>query len=110
MIEENQVIAELKETAQIDHQLATYVKLHAEEMQRFQEQFAAFQRIQADELQMLQSELNQLKQEIALLEDKETKHTSVSPSSQGESARLEPTLSRRDLLTGKIPLRQRNQS
>ena len=104
MIGETGVSSELKETARkLEHQLATYAKLHAEEMQRFQEQFAAFQRVQADELQMLQNELNQLKHELSLLKDEETKRAPASMSSEVESARLEPKLTRRDLLTGKIP-------
>ncbi len=83
----------------LEQQLVTYAKLHADEMNRFQEQFDAFQSIQADELQMLRQELAQLKQEIAEVKESVTQ----SMPAEGAPVSTEPTLTRRDLLTGKMP-------
>jgi len=83
---------------QLERQLVSYEKLHLDEMAKFKAQFEAFQSIQADEFRMLRQELSQLKQEIAQLKE------SVAQSQLMPGATdAEPTLTRRDLLTGKMP-------
>jgi hypothetical protein len=81
----------------LEQQLTAYEKLHVDEMKRFQEQFAALQRIQADELQMLRHELEQIKTEIAAVIE------SMPESGVRDEEPSPPTLTRRDLLTGKMP-------
>ena len=83
----------------LEQQIAAYEKLHTEEIKRFQEQFEAFRRIQADELQMLRKQLAQLSEEIAAAKE------SISQSDADENAAssAEPAVTRRDLLTGKLP-------
>lgn len=91
MLEEMETLAR-----RLEQQISVYEKLHADEMKKFQEQFETLQRIQADELQMLRKELAQLKEGIAAI-----KAAAASESADDEPA--EPTLTRRDLLTGKMP-------
>ena len=93
------MLEELETSARrLEQQLSAYEKLHTEEMKRFQEQFEAFQRIQADELQMLRKQLGQLEEEIAALKD-----TVLRSMDENAPTSAEPTLTRRDLLTGKMP-------
>lgn len=99
-MEENSTLEELATLARrLQQQIAAYEKLHTEEIKRFQEQFEAFQRIQADELQMLRKQLLQFGEEIAAV--KESVAQSEEDSDIAASAKA--TLSRRDLLTGKLP-------
>lgn len=83
---------------QLEQQLKTYEKMHGDEMRKFKEQFDAFQSIQADEFRMLRQELVQLKQEIAAV-----KESLAQSQSAADASASEPTLTRRDLLTGKMP-------
>jgi len=83
----------------LEQQVAAYEKLHTEEIKRFKEQFGAFQRIQTDELQMLRKQLAQFAEEIAAA--KESAAQSVADDSEMDSP--QSTLTRRDLLMGKLP-------
>lgn len=105
------MFSELEDLARrLEQQLVSYERLHMDEMIKFQDQFQAFQRIQADELQMLRKELDQLKQEIAALKQEEMNRAPAAMSSQAAPARREQTITRRDLLTGKIPIFDPKQS
>lgn len=98
-MEENSTVDELATLARrLEQQISAYEKLHVEEIKRFQEQFEAFQRIQTDELQMLRQQLAKLAEEITAVRGS----ILTSDGSLG-IATSEPTLSRRDLLTGKLP-------
>ena len=92
MLEEIETLAR-----RLEQQLAAYEKLHADEMKKFREQLDAFQNIQADELRMLGNELAQLKEELAAVKQAATQNASA------ESVLPPGTLTRRDLLTGKMP-------
>ena len=94
MIEELEIQAR-----RLEQQIAAYAKLHSEEIMRFQEQFAAFQRIQAEELQMLRKQIAQFAEEIAAVKES----VSQSNADESEIASSQSTLSRRDLLMGKLP-------
>ncbi len=99
------VLSELEDLARrLEQQIESYEKLHADEMKRFEEQLQAFQRIQADELKMLRDELDQIKREIAASKEEQAERAPTSAPSQAEMSRLEPTITRRDLLTGNIPV------
>jgi hypothetical protein len=76
--------------------------LHADELKKYQDQFTAFQRLQTEELQMLRDELEQLNAEIAALKEVEAKPTADAAPTAASSGQVEMTITRRDLLTGKI--------
>ncbi len=98
------MIAELENLARrLEQQLASFEKLHADELKRFEEQLAAYRRLQNDELQMLRDELTQLKDEIALLKAAEARRAEEAASSESASGPVELTVTRRDFLTGSMP-------
>lgn len=76
----------------LEQQLIAHERMYADDLKRLQEQFSALEHIQRDELQMFRDELNQLNQEIAALKEQ--------PVAAPQTA--EPTLTRRDLLTGNL--------
>ncbi len=97
------MISELElQARRLEQQLAAFEKLHADEMQRFEEQLAAYRRLQSDENQMLREQLQQLKDEIAALKDREAAAGAGSPEAR-PAAPVEWTVTRRDIITGNIP-------
>lgn len=94
MIEELEIHAR-----RLEQQIAAYEKLHTEEFKRFQEQFEAFQQIQTDELQMLKKQLAQFAKEIAAIRESALQ----ANADANEMDSTESTLTRRDLLKGKLP-------
>ena len=83
----------------LEQQLRSFEQLHADEMKRFQAQLETYQRIQNDELKMLRGELDQLHAEIAALKAAEAQRADRG----GAEAPVQPTVTRRDLLTGRMP-------
>ncbi len=102
------MLSELEDLAhRLEQQLVSYEKLHADEMKRFEEQLAAYRNLQNDELQMLRHELSQLNLEIEQLKQEEaTKETEPAPTPTDHTAASPVPLAvtRRELLTGKLPL------
>jgi chromosome segregation ATPase len=102
------VLSELEDLARrLEQQILAYEKLHADEMKRFEEQLAAYRNLQNDELQMLRNELTQLKDEIEHLKQEESAGDSGAALTSTEPASAPPAtlvVTRRELLTGKIPL------
>ncbi len=101
------MLSELEDLARrLEQQILSYEKLHADEMKRFEEQLATYRHLQDDELQMLRDELKQLKGEIEHLKLAEPEDAAAQTMSQPAppAARAALTLTRRELLTGKIPL------
>lgn len=102
------MLSELEELAhRLEQQIVSFEKLHADEMKRFEEQLATYRRLQNDELQMLRDELSQLNGEIEQLKQEEPENNAAP----AEAMPTEPpvadaklTLTRRELLTGKISL------
>ena len=106
------MFSELADLARrLEQQMVSYEKLHADEMKRFEQQLAAYRNLQNDELQMLRDELAQLKGEIEQLKQEESTHetTSASMPTQPAVAHANLTVTRRELLTGKIPLPSQRQ-
>ncbi len=63
------MLSDLHESARrLEQQIASFEKLHTDELKRFQEQLETYQRLQNDELQMLRDQLKRFKDQIALLE------------------------------------------
>jgi len=94
------LIEELEiQARRLEQQIIAYEKLHTDEIKRFQEQFEAFQRIQAEELQMLRKQLAQFAEEIAAVKESPLQ----SNADESETASPQSTLTRRDLLMGKLP-------
>jgi replication fork clamp-binding protein CrfC len=101
------VLSELEDLSRrLEQQISSYEKLHADEMKRFEEELAAYRRLQNDELQMLRDELKQLKDEIEGLSRDESPSASAPSAGPAEppAAYVDTTVTRRELLTGKIPL------
>ncbi len=82
----------------LEQQLASYEKLHVEELQRFQAQAAAFQRLQGDELKMLRDQLQELKAEMTRLKAESPEPTTARMPLAPPPVDL--TITRRDFLTG----------
>lgn len=101
------MLSELEDLARrLEQQIVSYEKLHADEMKRFEEQLAAYRNLQNDELQMLRDELAQLKGEIEQLKQGESTDETASATrpTQPTVAHANLAVTRRELLTGKIPL------
>ncbi len=90
-------MTDLEELAQrLEQQLSTYERMHVEELERFRKQWDALQQIQSDELRMLRDELNQLKQELAAMQN-----PAEPAEPQVQIAQpVELTITRRDFITG----------
>ncbi len=102
------MLSELEELARrLEQQILSYEKLHADEMKRFEEQLAAYRNLQNDELQMLRNELAQLKGEIEHLREGEPADDAKpapNPPDPAVAGLATLAVTRRELLTGKIPL------
>lgn len=91
------MISDLPELAQrLEQQIASFEKLHTDELKRFQEQLETYQRLQADELQMLRDQLNRFKDEIALIEAQQAEQGVRKP------VPAVPGITRRDFLTNTL--------
>jgi replication fork clamp-binding protein CrfC len=98
------LLSEIQDLARrLEQQLVAFERLHADELKRFQDQLATYQRLQNDELQMLRDELQQLKKESALLQAEQTARAAETPRLEVAPKQVELTITRRDLLTGKLP-------
>lgn len=97
------MLSEIQDLARrLEQQLIAFERLHADELKRFQDQLATYQRLQNDELQMLRDELKQLKEESARLQA-ESAAPAIETPPQVPPSQVELTITRRDLLTGKLP-------
>ena len=86
--------SDLSEIARrLEQQIASFEKLHTEELKHFQEQLETYQRLQADELQMLRDQLNRFKDEITLLKAQQAEQGSPAQPVPGT-----PGITRRDFL------------
>ena len=98
------MLAEIEDlTRRLEQQLASFERLHADELKRFEEQLTTYRRLQNDELQMLRDELTQLKEEIAVLKNEEAKRAAESASATPSEEPVELTITRRDFITGRVP-------
>ncbi len=101
------MLSELEVLARrLEQQIVSFGKLHADEMKRFEEQLATYRRLQDDELRMLHDELKQLQDEIAHLKQDDLQVLTVPTTRAAEppTGHANLTLTRRELLTGKITL------
>ena len=80
----------------LEQQIAAFEKLHGDELKRFEAQLAAYRQMQSDELQMLRGQLAALQDEIRRAGD-------MPATTPDEPAAVALKLSRRDLITGKLP-------
>jgi len=97
MTREDGLLTELQELARrLEQQLSTYERMQVEELERFRKQWDALVQIQSDELRMLRDELNQLKQEIAAMQN--PAEPADSPVQLAQP--IELTITRRDFITG----------
>ncbi len=92
----------------LEQQLASYEKLHVEELQRFQAQFAAFQRVQSDEMQMLREQVRQFKEELAQLKAEPPANADPNAPRIPTPPPVDLTITRRDFLTGNLAPSQKH--
>jgi polyhydroxyalkanoate synthesis regulator protein len=90
------VLSDLQDLARrLEQQLKTYERMHTDELKRFQDQWIALAQVQSDELKMMCEELDQLKQELAALQDQSASAEPVATASP-----VELTITRREFITG----------
>ncbi len=95
------MVSELADFARrLEQQLTAFEKLHMDELARIQEQLDAYLKVQNDELEMLRTELRQLQDRIAAMNDPEPAASATPPLARPEAEA--PTLTRRDLITGNV--------
>lgn len=90
------MLLDLNDSARrLEQQIASFEKLHSEELAHFQEQLETYQRLQNDEMKMLRDQLQRLKDQIAELQAQ-----SVEPSEPAAPHR--PGITRRDFLVSSL--------
>jgi cell shape-determining protein MreC len=92
-----------------EQQLQSFETLHGGELQTLKQQLEAIQQIQQDELQMLREQLQQLKENLAAYKAAEEKRT-AGQDTVTAVAPVAMTVTRRDLLTGRVFGTQQKQS